>query len=183
MNVYWANESGNSVVSVPKPGGMVTTIASGAPAIAVATDGVSVYWTGIPTVDKAPVGGGPTTILASGQSAPAGIAVDVTSICWVNSVSDGTVMQAPLTGVGPTTTIASGQHFPLAIAVDATSAYWTTQTAIMKAPLGGGTAVTLASGQNGPINVVVDAASVYWTNEGTAAGNFADGSVVKLTPK
>lgn len=67
--------------------------------------------------------------------------------------------------------------------VDATSAYWTTQTAIMKAPLGGGTAVTLASGQSGPVKVVVDATSVYWTNEGTVANNLADGSVVKLTPK
>jgi YbbR domain-containing protein len=92
-------------------------------------------------------------------------------------------MQAPLTGAGPAITLASGQNFPVTIAVDSTSAYWTTRTTVMKVPLDGGTEVTLASGQSGPVKVVVDATSVYWTNAGTLANNYADGSVVKLTPK
>ncbi len=165
---------------------MVTTVVSGTSAGAVAVDGVNVYWSndsGNPAVEKAPLAGGPTTTLASGQSLPWSLAVDATSAYSVNYVSGGTVMQAPLTGAGPAITLASGQNFPVTIAVDSTSAYWTTRTTVMKVTLDGGTEVTLASGQSGPVKVVVDATSVYWTNAGTVANNYADGSVVKLTPK
>jgi hypothetical protein len=40
---------------------------------------------------KAPIGGGATTTLASGQAYPNGIAVDATSVYWVSD--DGTVMK------------------------------------------------------------------------------------------
>ncbi len=44
------------------------------------------------TVMKVPIGGGPATTLASGQNNPRGIAVDRSSVYWVNYV-DGSVMK------------------------------------------------------------------------------------------
>jgi hypothetical protein len=38
-------------------------------------------------------------------------------------------------------------------------------------------------GQPAPANIAVDATSVYWTTGGTATNNFADGKVMRLTPK
>jgi hypothetical protein len=66
------------------------------------------------------------------------------------------------------------QAYAEAIAVDATSVYWTTNTTVMKVPIGGGTSITLASGQDSSgsgnlgidTGIAVDATSVYWTNLG-----------------
>jgi hypothetical protein len=96
------------------------------------------------------MGGTPVT-LVSGQQDPWAIAVDATSLYWVDS-GNGTVLKMPKAG-GAVTTLASGQSAPLAIAVDGTSVYWSNIECpddggmcddgnVMSVPLAGGSANT-----------------------------------------
>jgi hypothetical protein len=154
----------------------------------IAVDANSVYWTdqGTSGVDapagyvmKAPLGGGPSTVLASGQAEPLWLVVDANNVYWVNqgtpenSETDGTVMKVPLGG-GQPTILASGQLSPTSVAVDASFVYWANtgtsdnnylDGSVMKAPLGGGAAIVLASEQNQPAQIEVNARGVYWMND------------------
>jgi hypothetical protein len=59
-------------------------------------DAANVYWTNNlanGTVMKAPLAGGPATVLASGQPSPAYIVVDANSVYWTTHVPGGAVMK------------------------------------------------------------------------------------------
>jgi hypothetical protein len=94
--------------------------------LAVATDGVTVYW----ATDQPPMKGailaangatGSTTTIANRIAHPAGLAIDASYVYWTDSAS---VTRAPLGG-GPAMTLASRLNGPKQIAVDARAVYWT----------------------------------------------------------
>jgi hypothetical protein len=97
--LYWS-DLGGFVLRVPSAGGSVETIADNqlAPA-ALATDGLSLYWTEVGTPHGTPgsivrwslAGGQPATLVADTHS-PLGIAVDDASVYWT-AASTGSVMK------------------------------------------------------------------------------------------
>ncbi|MHB8417808.1 MAG: hypothetical protein ACYDCL_07015 [Myxococcales bacterium] len=102
----------------------------------------------------------------AGASQAGDLAVDSTSVYWVNT-GDGTVKKVGLSG-GTPVTLASSQGSPWGIAVDSSSVYWTDLSGgtVMKVGLSGGTPVALASSQSKPMGIAVDGTNVYWTNDG-----------------
>ena len=71
-------------------------------------------------------------LLAGGLNNPAGIAVDATSVYWVDE-GDGTVMKCAIAGCsGAPSVLAAGQTHPVAIAVDTQNVYWIGGSLIMR---------------------------------------------------
>jgi hypothetical protein len=189
-NLYWVDNTAETVNQASKLGGPITVIASGRTkpqAIAVDPTETFVYWvdfgdmTANGTVNSVPVGGGqPATTLVSGEQEPEGIAVDGTNIYWTSSVNPGSVkmlaINAPA-GTAPTV-IMDGLGSPHGIGVDSTYIYWTNydDNSVMKAPINGvGSPYTIAKGMecNNPDAIFVDSKNVYWANKG-------NGTIVKL---
>lgn len=107
------------------------------------------------------------TVLASGQSSPAGIAADGTNIYWVNEANPGSVMQCTVSNcAGTTITLASNQDYPDAIAVSATTVFWITQTTLMACAVGGcgGNPTQLVAGNPDGIVVHPDGAHILWAD-------------------
>ncbi len=112
--------------------------------------------------------GAAAVLIASGQGDPEGIAVDGTSVYWLNETS-GTVVSCPLSGcpAGGPKLLASGQNSPFRIVVDSTSVYWVNIFAsIQKCPLAGCGAnapTVYAPGSTKATGLAVDSTSIYWT--------------------
>jgi hypothetical protein len=87
LDLYWTASGPGDLMALPLvDGGAPNPIAPGA--VAVATDGTSVYFGHAPpgSLAKMPAGGGPVTELAWGQGV-ASIAVDGTSVYWVDALT------------------------------------------------------------------------------------------------
>lgn len=101
-NVYWTSPRNGKIMKVAIDGQTApVTLAATQPGTpfgyTIAVDGINVYWTNLDgTVMKVPVDGGAPIQLASGQHAPASVAVDATSVYWANSGTapgDGSIMK------------------------------------------------------------------------------------------
>jgi hypothetical protein len=128
---------------------------------------------------KVSVEGGPPVAVATEQPTPCGLAVDDTSVYWINYGGPAApVMKAPLDG-GPPETLVSGSwgrggSLP-PIAVDGSAVYWTDtgpegnlfasppQGRLLSVPLTGGPMSTIAEGLPGPFAVAVLDGTAYWT--------------------
>ncbi len=128
--------------------------------------------------------GRPQEVLASGRSNPGPIALDETTVYFIDlsyqtQIDDGLVLAMPLGG-GSIRTLASRQRSLSTLATDGTYVYWTTGTPCLgcvdgevKRVLrnGGSSVEVLASAQNLPSSVLVANGYVYWTNQGRVSGS------------
>lgn len=155
----------------------------------LAVDATSAYWVSLGAIVKAPLGGGPVTVLVkdTGVGNVWGLASDGNHLYWTDrnnykndDANTGAVRRIPVAG-GTVETIASGlRGRPWGIATDATHIYWVINAerggGIMRAPKAGGPASVVVGGQSAPTNLALDGTYVYWAN---ASGDRAVGKATK----
>jgi hypothetical protein len=144
----------------------------------VVADGV-VYWTerDTGTVKSVPAAGGPTKVIAAGQSKPGALAVDGASIFWVAG-GGRTIMTKPLT-TGAATVFVKATSFPEplggendvnALLIDRGDLFFGRYTYSFKVPAAGGTPLVIGHSPDGddgqPGAFAVDDTHLYQTEIG-----------------
>lgn len=148
-----------------------------------------VYWathgTGVGTsvIKRVPSGGGPQGTLVTGQSYPAGLAVNATTLFWSNSTGldagNGALMAAPIAG-GNTVVLVPDMYSASDVTVDQQNAYLLSGTyngLVTAVTHTGSGAKALASGQGFPAKAAVWGDTVFWVNRGSSTNN---GSVMSV---
>ncbi len=121
----------------------------------LAIDSTSVYW-GFSALRRAPVGGGSATTYTAPIGRVGAVAVDASSLYYVNISLDGAVSTTQIASVplqdGAVKVLVQASGANDALAVDGTSVYWTERStsSVKKVPKGGGAVVTLATSPNVP---------------------------------
>ena len=172
-NVYWT--TGSTVMQVPIAGGSATTLASGQQPQAIAVDATNVYFSSYlfgAALVSVPIGGGTPRTLSS---AFGGKYIAVRAGYVYGTLGNGGGATGPSVGKLPTSggtpiSLGSSPGALNGLAVDATNVYWATDSAVMKAPIGGGgTTATLVSGNGSPL--AVDANNLYYGFDGLGGSN------------
>ncbi len=133
----------------------------------LATDESHVYWTtGDGEVQRAPKAGGVVETLAENQDSPGALAVDATTIYWVNDET-GRVMRLPKDGQGKPKSILKSPGLA-GLTVDADGLYLSRKLKkgeIRRADKDGGGASTVASKQAQPSRICVLGDRVIWAGQ------------------
>ena len=115
--------------------------------------------------------------LATGQALPQGIAVDSTSVYWLNQASaacNGSLMKVAIGGGAGPITMAGSEGTTGHIAIDSSSVYWdgercsTGEIEIHRIPKSGGSVAPLGSPPTAfsLVGLVIDSGNVYFTQIG-----------------
>ncbi len=166
-SVYWTNYGSGEVRRIAKTAGaQATTISSIANTNpwGVAVDSQNVYWTEPnitsgnknTAVRKAPLTGGPATVLVTDPATPEAIVTGAGAVYWTEYASS--VRTVSVDGGAPQTFATASNLVSNALAIDAANLYWSTNDAVYQAPLAGGTPKTIGPSAAA---IAVDATSVY----------------------
>lgn len=173
-NLYWMTGGETTMGNV-----MRLALAGGAPAVlatvpggpaALTVDADQVYVATGGSVFAVAKSSGTVTLLASGQAGNESIAVDATSVYWLDN-NLGAIWKKTLNG-GSATTIASGlprgPAGPYYLAVDGSGVYWTNGNGTVEmATLPGLQRYVIATGQDFPSPIALGGGNVYWGNDGS----------------
>ena len=204
-NVYWTDSptgSGFTVYAASKTGGTPRALATlpyappnpGTPgASGIAVDSSAAYVLGLGNtpgpcsggimncapgyVIRVPLDGAASTTLATREAGPSAIAVDATSVYWVDegpdvyypgdSQSQGAVVSAPLAG-GSVTTLATRQTDPRGLFVQGSTLYWVDDDGMILAmPTSGGSPKAVTRSDQLLQGMAVDAEGLYLDEAGS----------------
>jgi hypothetical protein len=112
------------------------------------------------SVAKVPLTGGTVTTLASGLQSAETIAVDATTVYFLQSsgTTSGSVQSLPLTGGTPTTLATFSSSFPSGMVLDVQSLYVTLYTASNSVVAAGSHSVVVVPTNGGPVRPLVSGA-------------------------
>jgi hypothetical protein len=162
--VYFARAS---VWQAPIVGGAATALSPPDPFqdYGIAVDATDVYWVGgdpslSASIIKVPIAGGPSTVLATGQSSGP-LAVDDTYVYWMD-VNHG--MTRVPKGGGAVSTLPSTPLSLDDLVQDGAFLYYLNLNGVWRLPKDGGLPTLLSC--SGGVALRVDATDVYWVGDG-----------------
>jgi hypothetical protein len=126
------------------------------------------YLTGLLTLGRRPIAGGPTVEFGAASTAVRGMTSDATHVYWIelNGLLHGVAKDG---GMPFEASYVVGN--PTELTVDATHLYWVFpgagRVAMAPKPIGDATHI---SGQDVPSAITTDSTHVYWVNAGSTAG-------------
>lgn len=163
-----------TIESVPITGGTPTTIVSSHPYdfSEITADGSNVYFTYRDSnqsgyVAKATIAGGTITTIATMQQAPSTIAVNATTVYWVDGW--GNLGFSPIATPSPQMLTPMMAQAGTGLALGSKDVYWASANdGLVSAPLAGGQISTIFSGI--VFGVAADSSNVYLANNATDNG-------------
>ncbi len=186
-NLYWIDSNASAVMKAPRAGGpaeaLATTSATSA-GYGIKVDATNVFWIDPSrsiTIQRVPIAGGPSAMVATGEGGPIDVAVDGEHIYFARQRTPpqqgGELVEMTL-GTGVTRTVANA--WALGLALDGDQIFGTSCTAgapgdgVWRVSKAGGAPVALVHDAYCPITIAIRGNYVYYADApnatvGTAA--------------